>query len=130
MGELSNRIVTAVLLGTWSLIFCSGYSNPEYSSMGFYTSQEDIGEIALFILYVIVGEIGKKLDKGYMCPVYCEVDHTHIRRYYEAEIYPEADPGVHRPDVVEHPKQPESNIRPKGGVWIGYSDSDSLVGIY
>ena len=28
-----------------------------------------------------MGEIGKKLDNGYKCPVYCEVTHKHI--YWE-----------------------------------------------
>ena len=129
MDKFSHRIMAILLLGTWCITLCSGGGSLEYSSMGIYPSQEDIGEITFFIFFVIVGEIGKKLDKGYMCPVYCAVDHDHIRRPYEAEIYPEADPGVHGPDLVEHPKQPESDLRPKGRVRISYSDSDSLVGI-
>ena len=129
MGKFRNRIITVVLLATWSITICSGGGSFEYSSLGIHTSQEDIGEITLFILYVIIGEIGKKLDKGYMCPVYCAVDHEHIRRPYEAEIHPKGDIGVHGPDLVEHPKQPESDIRPEGRVRISYSDSDSLVGI-
>ena len=130
MGKFRNRIITVVLLATWSITICSGGGSFEYSSLGIYASQEDIGEITLFILYVIIGEIGKKLDKGYVCPVYCAVDHEHfIRRSYGKEVHPKRDTGVYGPDLVEYPKQPESDIRPEGRVRISYSDSDSLVGI-
>jgi hypothetical protein len=27
---------------------------------------------------VVVHKVGKRLEKGYKCPVYCGVDHTHI----------------------------------------------------
>ena len=30
----------------------------------------DIGNIVMFIIVVGLGEIGKKLDNGYRCPVY------------------------------------------------------------
>ena len=129
MDKFSHRIMAILLLGTWCITLCSSGGSPEYSSVGIYPSQEDIGEITFFIFFVIIGEIGKKLDKGYMCPVYCAVDHDHIRRPYEAEIYPEADSGVHRPDLAKYPEQPASDLRPKGRVRISYPDSDSLVGI-
>lgn len=129
MDKFRSRVITVILLGIWCISICSGSGSFKYSSLGIYTSQEDIGEIVLFILVVIIGEIGKKLDKGYRCPVYCTVDHEHIRRPYGAEIYTKGNTGVHRPSMVEHQKQPKSDIRPEGRVRIAYSDSDSLVGI-
>jgi hypothetical protein len=86
--------------------------------LGFYQastiSSEDVGEITLFVLYVIVGEIGKRLDKNYRCPVYCAVDHKHIYwEQYETEksnIPP--DDGLPRPDELVDREQSESSIRP------------------
>tara|TARA_R110002020_G_scaffold410826_1_gene620512 strand:- start:155 stop:370 length:216 start_codon:yes stop_codon:yes gene_type:complete len=46
--------------------------------------KEDVGEIVFFGLFVIFGEIGKRLDKGYRCPTYCAVDHKHI--YWESPV--------------------------------------------
>ena len=65
--------------------------SPEHSSLGVYSksitiSGEDKGEILLFIVQVIVGELGKKLDKGYRCPTYCGVYHKHI--YWEIQPIP------------------------------------------
>ena len=57
-------------------------------------NQEDRGEIALFLLNVVITLIGKKLDKGYKCPVYCGVDHKHI--YWE---HNEAEKG-HIPTIA------------------------------
>tara|TARA_R100001530_G_C4192003_1_gene122414 strand:+ start:206 stop:430 length:225 start_codon:yes stop_codon:yes gene_type:complete len=47
---------------------------------------EDVGEVTFFALYVLIGEIGKKLDKSYRCPTYCMVDHKHI--YWEIKESP------------------------------------------
>ena len=43
--------------------------------------QEDKGELLLFLINVAVHMAGKKLDKGYKCPVYCDVGHKHY--YWE-----------------------------------------------
>ena len=87
---------------------------PQYSSMGIHTqewiSSEDIGKIAVFILYVVVSELGKKLDKGYRCPLYCEVDHKHI--YEEKESNLQGTDRIPRPDKPKDREQPEGNIRP------------------
>ena len=110
MVQLSRWLLQLILLCQLWQLGTTVFGGPQYSSLGIYASQEDIGEITLFILYVIIGEIGKKLDKGYRCPVYCGVDHEHIRRSYGTEIHKQGTVGVHRPDVVEHPKQPKSDI--------------------
>ena len=61
--------------------------------------QEDEGEILLFLINVVVHIAGKKLDKGYKCPVYCGVDHKHY--YWENHENKESNiqtvDGLHRP---------------------------------
>jgi len=131
MVKLRSRVIAIILLGIWSISLCSSNSSSQYRSLEFYTSQEDIGEIVLFIIYVIVGEIGKKLDKGYVCPVYCSVDHIHRWRCNDAKkAYLQGDYDVFRSNGNADTKQPKSDLRSAGGVWIGCSDSDSLVGIF
>ena len=60
-------------LGTVSIGWC------QYSSIRF--QQEDAGKLLLALINVIAVKVGKKLDKGYRCPVYCGVDHIHY--YWE-----------------------------------------------
>ena len=79
MVQSSNRLIQLILLclfwqlGTISL----GWS--QHSSIRI--QQEDQGEIFLFLINVVVHIAGKKLDKGYKCPVYCGIDHNHY--YWE-----------------------------------------------
>ena len=79
MVQPGRRFIQLILLclfwqlGTISL----GWS--QYSSIR--VQQEDKGEILLFLINVVVHMTGKKLDKGYRCPVYCAVDHKHY--YWE-----------------------------------------------
>jgi len=79
MVQPGRRVIQLILLcfiwqlGTISL----GWS--QHSSIRF--QQEDKGEILLFLINVAVHMAGKKLDKGYKCPVYCGVDHKHY--YWE-----------------------------------------------
>ena len=75
MGKLNSRLIGLILLVVWCSMVCAANSNPQYRRV--FISQEDAGEIVAFILIVIISEIGKKLDKNYVCPVYCEVDHKH-----------------------------------------------------
>ena len=77
--QSSYRVIQLILLcfiwqlGTISL----GWS--QYSSIRI--QQENEGEIFLFLINVVVHITGKKLDRGYRCPVYCGVDHKHY--YWE-----------------------------------------------
>ena len=79
MVQSSYRLIQLILLcfiwqlGTVSLGWC------QYRSIRF--QQEDKGEILLFLINVAVHMTGKKLDKGYKCPVYCAIDHKHY--YWE-----------------------------------------------
>ena len=41
----------------------------------------DIANIVMLLIAIGIGEVGKKLDKGYKCPLYCGVLHEHI--YWE-----------------------------------------------
>ena len=75
MGKLNHRLVAIALLGIWCTFLSSASFNGQYRGVEFHTP--DTGEIVFFVIYVILGEIAKKLDKGYVCPVYCEVNHKH-----------------------------------------------------
>ena len=96
MVQSSYRLIQLILLcfiwqlGTVSLGWC------QHSSMGI--QQEDKGKILLFLINVAVHMAGKKLDKGYKCPVYCAVDHKHY--YWEndenKEGYIQTADGLHR----------------------------------
>ena len=85
MGKLNHRTMAITLLGIWCIFLSFSNLNGQHRSVEFHTS--DPGEIVFFILYVVIGEIGKKLDKNYRCPTYCEVKHKHI--YRENQIIPE-----------------------------------------
>ena len=84
MGKLNNRIITAILLVVWCSVVCAGNWGTQYRSV--FINQEDAGKIAAFILIILISEYGKKLDKGYRCPVYCEVNHKHIYGKNEIKI--------------------------------------------
>ena len=96
MVQPGYRLIQLVLLcfiwqlGTVSLGWC------QYSSIRI--QQEDKGEILLFLINEAVHMAGKKLDKGYKCPVYCAVDHKHY--YWEndedKEGYIQTADGLHR----------------------------------
>ena len=75
MGKFRHRIIAAILLVVWCTVVCAGHSGPEHRSM--VVDAPQTGELIFLVIYVILGEIGKKLDKGYTCPVYCEVKHKH-----------------------------------------------------
>ena len=85
MGKLNHRLVAIALLGIWCTFLSSANFNGQYRGVEFHSP--DTGEIVFFIIYVVLGEIAKKLDKSYRCPIYCEVKHKHI--YRENQIIPE-----------------------------------------
>ena len=79
MVKLTCWILAITLLCSWCWPLYGNYSLPQYSSIRVHTP--DAGEIVLFLLNVAIGEFGKLLDKGYKCPVYCDVHHKHY--YWE-----------------------------------------------
>ena len=109
MGKLTIWCLTVTLLFSWCWPLYGADSLSKYRSMGIY--EEDAGEIALLLLYIMICEIGKKLDKGYRCPVYCGVKHKHI--YYEIKKsnIPSVD-GLHNSNRDSTKEQSASSLRP------------------
>ena len=112
MVKLGCWIMAIILLCTWCW---GGYgidSMPEHSTVGVH--EKNAGKIAFFLLYVVVCEIGKKLDKGYGCPVYCDITHKHY--YWEndekAKGNIQTDDGISRPDELKDREQSEGSVRP------------------
>ena len=110
--QSSYRLIQLILLcfiwqlGLISLGWC------QHSSIRF--QQEDQGEILLFLINVAVHMTGKKLDKGYRCPVYCAVDHKHIywEKYETEKSNIPPDDGLPGSDEPQNREQPKSSIRP------------------
>ena len=110
--QLGHRLIQLILLcQLWQLGFTSP-RGPEYSS--FRIHSEDKGEILLFLVNVVVHNIGKRLDKGYRCPVYCAVDHKHIywEKYETEKSNIPPDDGLPGSDEPQNREQPKSSIRP------------------
>ena len=85
MGKLNHRALAVVLLVIWCTFLSLPNLNGQHRGVEFYTS--DPGELVFLVIFIIITETGKKLDKGYRCPTYCEVKHKHI--YRENQIIPE-----------------------------------------
>ena len=112
MGKLNSRLIGLILLVAWCSMVCAGNRSPQHRGVLF--SEEDASKIAFFMLFVVISEIGKKLDKTYICPVYCEVNHKHRIIEYDTKekqstnekTAPESD----RPTDIADRQQPESGI--------------------
>ena len=100
MGKLNSRIIATLFLVVWCTLVCAGNRSPQYR--GVVINTPDTGKIIFFIIYVILGEIGKKLDREYQCPVYCEVNHKHR--------------------IIEYDTQREQGIDEKAGEKLDGSD--------
>ena len=120
MVQLSHWALQFILLCQLWQLGTTSIGWPEYSRVGIYQkaefiSQEDLGDIVLFIIVVIVGEIGKKLDKGYICPVYCEVDHKHRILENDTQtkqgLDEKTDPEQARRPSVTDGQQQEGSVR-------------------
>ena len=112
MVQLSRRIIQFILLCVFWELGAYGAGRPEYSSIRLH--KEDQGEIIVFIIAVVIGEIGKKLDKDYKCPVYCGIDHKHYywENYEGKKGNIQTDDGLSRPGKPKSGKQSESDLRP------------------
>ena len=94
--QSSYRLIQLILLcfiwqlGTVSL----GWT--QHSSVRI--QQEDKGEILLFLINVVVHMAGKKLDQGYRCPVYCDIEHKHYywEKHENKVCYIQTADGLHR----------------------------------
>lgn len=117
--QFNSRCVQFILLCSVCFMANVLLGSPEYSSVGIYQkkyniSAEDRGEITFFIIYVITNELGKMLDNGYQCPVYCGVNHKHRMIENEAEkegsTNEKTDPGIYRPVVISDRREPKSDL--------------------
>ena len=129
INKSGNRFIQYLLLcSVWVMVIALSWCS-EYRSMGIYSSgyaisTEDQGEIAVFLIYVIISEIGKMLDNKYICPVYCGVDHMHRRNCTdEEEIYYRRVNELYRSAVLNDREQSESYLRSEGGIRIECTDS-------
>ena len=110
MVQSSYRLIQLILLcfiwqlGTVSVGWC------QHSSIR--VQQENEGKILLFLVNVVVHMSGKKLDKGYKCPVYCGVDHKHYywENHENKEGYVQAANGLYGTVRDPSPEQSESGI--------------------
>ena len=113
MGKLTCWILAITLLCSWCWPINGFDRMRKYRSLGIH--EEDAGEIVLFVLMIVVSEIGKKLDKDYKCPVYCDIDHKHYFREkdednYEQEGHLQTTDGVYNTTGVTGKKQPASSL--------------------
>jgi hypothetical protein len=107
MGKFGHRITGVILLVVWCSMVCAGDWGPQHRSVG--TNSSDPGEIVFFILYVIAMEFGKKLDKNYICPVYCDTNHKHIYEIKESNI--QTVDRIPRPGTSKDREQSETVLR-------------------
>ena len=113
MDKLRSRTIAIILLVVWCSLVCAADWRPQHRSVG--ANSSDPGEIVFFIIYVAIVKFGKKLDKNYNCPVYCEVNHKHRIIDYEAKteqgIDEKADPQQAGSDLIAARQQPEGSVR-------------------
>ena len=76
MVQLCRRILQFILIFCFGVNIFAHAGVTQYSSI--HLQPGDSGKIVLFLVNVILTKIGKKLDKGYRCPVYCAVSHSHL----------------------------------------------------
>ena len=103
MVQSSHRLVQLVLLCLLWQLGTPCFGRVEHRSMGVHqetkTKKDSLGQIAFFCLYVLLNEIGKKLDKGQICPLYCGIKHKHI--------YEKKESHIQRTDRILRPGNPE-----------------------
>ena len=113
MVKLSHRFVQYLLICMFCQLVTPCFGSPEHSGLGVHqerNSKAGIGSAYMFVLYVLISEYGKKLDKQVKCPVYCAIDHKH--RYEEKESHIQRTDRIPGPDKPGNREQSESDIRP------------------
>ena len=72
----------------------------------------DLGNIVMFLIAIGLGEVGKKLDRGYKCPVYCAISHKHYywEDHEDKEGYVQTADGLHRAARDSSQEQSASGI--------------------
>ena len=110
MVQSRRRTIQYILL---CLIWQLGFISPGWSQhRSIRIHQEDKGEILLFLINVVVHKVGKRLDKGYKCPVYCGIHHKHYYWEYDEdkEGNLQAADGLYRSARDTSKQQSESGI--------------------
>ena len=110
MVQSSYRLIQLVLLCFIWQLGTVGLGWSQHSSIRI--QQEDRGEILLFLINVSVHMIGKKLDKGYKCPVYCGIEHNHYYwdNHENKESNIQAADGLYRSTRATGQEQSASSI--------------------
>ena len=116
MVQPGYRLIQLVLLcfiwqlGTVSVGWC------QHSSLGI--QQEDKGEILLFLINIVITKVGKKLDKCYGCPVYCDITHKHYywENHENKEGNVQAADGLYRTAGDSSHEQSAGSIRRIAGI--------------
>ena len=114
MDQFGHRLVQYLLICMFIQLFTPLFGVPEHSGMGVHEkkqSESGIENLYLFVMYVLVSEYGKKLDKKAKCPLYCGINHKH--NYYEKEKSNiQRDDNILRPGEHERREQQEGDLRP------------------
>ena len=102
-----------LLCQLWQL----GFACPrglEHSSLGVHKSastvEESISKAVFFLVIVGIDKLGKRLDRGYICPLYCAIDHKH--RYEKEKSNIQRNDELSRPGKTGSGEQSKSYIRP------------------
>ena len=79
MGKFSSRIMAIIFMACWCSMVYTGDRYTEYRGVVTESPDTSWGKVIYFVLYVVLNEVGKYLDRhpmgGYTCPDYCDVDH-------------------------------------------------------
>ena len=114
MDQFGHWLIQCILVCMFIQLFTPLFGVPEHGGMGIHKkeqSENGIENLYLFVLYVLVSEYGKKLDKKAQCPLYCGINHKH--NYHEKEKSNiQGNDGIPRPGESERREQPESDLRP------------------
>ena len=113
MDQFGHRLVQYLLICIFVQLFTPLFGVPEHSGMGVHEkkqSESGIENLYLFVMYVLVSEYGKKLDKQAKCPLYCGINHKH--NYHEKEKSNiQGNDGIPRPGEHERREQQKSDLR-------------------
>ena len=114
MDQFGHRLVQYLLICIFVQLFTPLFGVPEHSGMGVHEkkqSESGIENLYLFVMYVLVSEYGKRLDKQAKCPLYCGINHKH--NYHEKEKSNiQGNDELPRPGESERREQQEGDLRP------------------
>jgi len=113
MVQSSRWLLQLILICMFIQLATPCFGQPEHSGVGIHkerNTEAGIGSLYMFVLYVLVSEYGKKLDKQAKCPIYCGINHEHI--YEEKESNLQRNDELPRPGKPKNREQSEGDLRP------------------